>query len=126
MTIWKNQLDLEAINQFNGNSMAKHLGITFTEIGEDYLVATMPIDEKTKQPFGLLHGGASAAMAETMGSVASFFCIEDINKQAAVGVEINANHLRSATSGLLKGVVKPYKVGRNMHVWNIEMFDKKD
>lgn len=104
--------------------MVSHLGIEFTRIGDDYLEARMPVDHRTVQPMGLLHGGASCVLAETMGSVASFLCIEDPAKETAVGVEINANHLRPATKGHVTGKVSPLRVGRKLHVWNIEIKDE--
>ena len=97
----------------------ENLGIEFVEIGDDYLVAKMPVDKRTIQPMGLLHGGASVVLAETLGSLASVLLIDDISKQAAVGLEINANHLRPATSGYVYGTVKPIKIGRRTHVWQI-------
>lgn len=105
--------------------MVEHLGITFTEIGPDYLKATMPVDHRTKQPMGLLHGGASVALAETMGSVGATLCI-DLNKQYAVGLEINANHIKSAKSGLVTGTAKPIHLGRGTQVWSIEIKNDKD
>lgn len=117
--IWKTSPKLEVINRMGQNTLVSHLGITFVEVGHDYLKATMPVDSRTVQPMGLLHGGASVALAETMGSVASFLCLGDLSQQAAVGLEINANHLRPATSGLVTGTCSPIKLGRSMHVWRI-------
>ena len=105
--------------------MVSHLGIEFTRIGDDYLEARMPVDHRTVQPMGLLHGGASCVLAETMGSVASFLCIEDPAKETAVGVEINANHLRPAIKGFVTGKVSPLRIGRKLHVWNIEIKDEE-
>ena len=101
--------------------MVDHIGLEFTEIGDDFLKAKMPVDHRTRQPYGLLHGGASCVMAETMGSVAATMCIEDLAKYIAVGLEINANHLNSATSGYVIGTVKPFKIGRRTSVWSIEI-----
>ncbi len=123
--IWFEKYDLEMLNGLRNANMAGHLGIEFTEIGDDYLKARMPVDEKTKQAFGILHGGASCVLAETIGSVASWMCI-DPSKKMAVGLEINANHLRSATDGFVTGICKPVKVGRSIHVWNIEIFKDDD
>ncbi len=117
--IWKQDFELEALNGTNGYTLVGHLGIEITEIGDDYLKATMPVDERTFQPMRLLHGGASVALAETLGSVASLMCLEDLSTQQPVGVEINANHMRSATSGKVTGTCTPLKVGRKMHVWRI-------
>jgi len=124
--IWASNPDLSMINATGRNCMVGHLGIEFTEIGDDYLIAKMPVDHRTKQPMGLLHGGASAVLAETLGSVASILMIEDLTKQTAVGVEINANHLNSAKSGFVYGKVSPIKVGRNIHVWQIDIKDEND
>lgn len=124
--IWKQSFTLEGLNQISQNTLAENLGIEFTEIGQDFLVARMPVDNRTVQPMRLLHGGASVAMAETMGSVASVLCLDDTDKLMPVGVEINANHLRPATKGFVYGTVKPVRIGRNMHVWNIEIKNEED
>lgn len=102
--------------------MVEHVGIEFTEAGDDYLVATMPVDERTRQPFGLLHGGASVVLAETLASYASA-CVIDLGTQAAVGLEINANHVRGVTHGRVTGTVKPLHLGRQTHVWEIRIVD---
>ena len=113
------------MNEFSKNTLGENLGMLFTEVGDDYIKATMPVDQRTKQPFGLLHGGASVALAETLGSVASQYCIEKPGAYYGVGLEINANHLRSASSGLVTGIVKPIRIGNSVHVWNIEISDEK-
>ena len=123
--LWKIKPTLDALNQMNENTAIGHLGIEFTEVGEDYLAATMPVDERTRQPMGLLHGGASALLAETLGSIASALCI-DFPRQQAVGLEINANHLRSVRSGHVTGVVKAIRVGRRNHVWEIRISDEQN
>lgn len=105
--------------------MVEHLGIKFTEIGEDYLVATMPVDHRTKQPMGLLHGGASVALAETMGSLGSTVTI-DLTKQYPVGLEINTNHIKSAKSGFVTGIAKPVHLGRSTQVWGIDIKNDED
>ncbi len=117
--IWKTIPTIEGLNALNQNCLVTHLGIKFTEVGSDFLIAEMPVDERTKQPMGLLHGGASVALAETLGSVASVFVVEDPMAQKVVGVEINANHLRSVTDGIVYGKVTPIKIGRSLHIWNI-------
>ncbi len=123
--IWKNEPDLNRLNAMNAKTLGENLGIEFTEIGDDFIVAKMPVDDRTVQPFRLLHGGASVALAETLGSVASSFCIEDLSKKMPVGVEINANHLRPAKNGFVYGKVMPVRVGRTMHVWSIEIKDER-
>ncbi len=124
--IWKIAPTIEGMNSMGTNTLVSHLDIQFIEAGDDYLKATMPVDHRTVQPFRLLHGGASVVLAETMGSVASTLCI-DINHKMAVGLEINANHLRSALEGsIVTATVKPIKIGRTIHVWNIEIVDEKE
>ena len=117
--------DLVQLNAMNANTLGETLGIVFTEIGKDFIVAKMPVDSRTVQPYRKLHGGASVALAETLGSVASHFCIEDLSKKMVVGVDINANHLRPVTRGFVFGKVTPIRVGRSMHVWNIEITDEQ-
>jgi len=124
MSIWKQQTALEFLNSLGENTLTGHIGIEFTEIGEDYLMAKMPVDSRTHQPFGILHGGASAVLAETLGSVASTLCLPDVQKQTAVGLEINVNHLRSVRSGFVFGKATPVRIGRSVHVWNIEITDE--
>lgn len=122
MSIWKQPFDLATLNLTGKNTMVENAGIEFIEFGDDYLKAKMPVDHRTVQPMRILHGGASVVLAETMGSVASILCLDDMNKQAIVGVEINANHLRSAYEGQeVIGTVSPIKVGRTLHVWLIEI-----
>ena len=124
--IFPDYIELDAVNSMSKGCMVEHLGIEFTEIGADYLVATMPVDHRTKQPMGLLHGGASVALAETMGSVGATLTI-DLNKQYPVGLEINTNHIKSATEGLVTGTAKSIHLGRGTQVWSIEIHneDKK-
>lgn len=102
-------------------TIAGHIGIVFTEVGEDYLVAKMPVDSRTMQPMRLLHGGASVVLAETLGSVASYLCLQDPEKQRAVGLEINANHVRAAHNGDVFGKVTPLHLGRTTHIWEIRI-----
>jgi 1,4-dihydroxy-2-naphthoyl-CoA hydrolase len=124
--IWKTQPTIEGINTIGNSSMSGHLDIEFTEVGDDYLVAKMPVDHRTVQPFRILHGGASVVLAETLGSVASVLCITDMSKYQAVGIEINANHLSSAREGtIVYGTVRPIRIGRTMHVWNIDIKDER-
>ena len=127
MSIWlNNNITLEAINALGPHTMTAHLSIYFTEIGPDYLKATMPVDERTIQPMGLLHGGASLALAESMGSVAGTLCV-NWHKQGVVGLEVNANHLRPVVNGqTVGGIVQPFHVGRKTHVWDIKITDDQD
>ncbi len=123
MAIWKKEFTLEAINSFGTNCMPGYLDIEFTEYGDDYIMATMPVKPQNKQPMGLLHGGASVVLAETIGSVAGLLCVESTNK-TTVGVEINANHLKAVRSGIVTATARPVRIGRNIQVWNIEIRDE--
>jgi 1,4-dihydroxy-2-naphthoyl-CoA hydrolase len=126
MRIWKQDFSLEGLNEVSQNTLNSHLGIVFTEAGEDYLKARMPVWERTVQPMRILHGGASAALAETIGSVASLLCLERMGEQQAVGLEINANHLRPVhEGGWVEALCKPIHLGKTTHVWSIEIFDPK-
>ncbi|MEQ9231944.1 MAG: hotdog fold thioesterase, partial [Cyclobacteriaceae bacterium] len=111
---------IEQLNAIGEGCMIGHLGIELIEIGADFLIAKMPVDHRTKQPMGLLHGGANVALAESMGSYASTMII-DMTKYGVVGLEISANHIRSAREGFVYGKVTPIHVGRKTHVWNIEI-----
>lgn len=124
--IWKHKLTPKDINNWGTNTLTSHLGIEVIEVGHDFIKAKMPVDNKTKQPMGLLHGGASAALSETMGSIASTLCIEDITKQHPVGIDINATHIKSVTGGYVFAVTKPIKMGRKLHVWQTNIFDKNE
>ncbi|MFT4968377.1 MAG: 1,4-dihydroxy-2-naphthoyl-CoA hydrolase [Chitinophagales bacterium] len=117
--IWKKEFTIEGLNK-SENNMVKHLGIEFSAFGEDYLEATMPVDKRTLQPFGVLHGGASVVLAETIGSMAGYLCLADLQK-TTVGQEINANHLRAARSGVVTGRATPIHIGRQSQVWSIEI-----
>lgn len=105
--------------------MVEHLGIRFTEMGNDYLAATMPVNEKTKQPLGLLHGGANVVLAETLGSVAATLTV-DRNTQYCVGLEINANHLKAVKEGKVTGIVKPIHLGKKTQVWEIKIYTQEE
>ncbi len=124
MSIWNGTISLEMVNGLNKGTLGEHFGINFTEVGPDFMKATMPVDARTKQPFGLLHGGASAALAETIGSVASW-CAVNRDLFIGVGVEINANHLKSVTEGQVTAVCSPIKIGGKVHVWDIRIYDEK-
>lgn len=117
---------LEELNNLCKNTIAAHIGIEFTGIGDQYISAKMPVDTRTQQPFGLLHGGASVVLAETLGSIASFLSLKDQTKQRTVGLEINANHLRSVKDGYVYGKATPLHVGRSTQVWEIKITDEQD
>jgi 1,4-dihydroxy-2-naphthoyl-CoA hydrolase len=125
MHIWKQTADLDRINGWNANSLVDHIGIRITEIGDDFLRGTMPVDARTKQPFGLLHGGASVALAESLGSLAGTMCL-DATKEMAVGLDINANHVRAVTDGVVTGTARPLHVGRSTQVWAIRIEDEQE
>lgn len=124
--IWfKKDLSLIDFKELGEATMGEYIGISFTEVGADFIKATMPVDHRTTQPYGLLHGGASCVLAETIGSVASAKII-DPEKFICVGIEINANHIRSAREGLVTGIVKPLHLGNRTHVWDIKIYDERD
>lgn len=123
--IWKTIPTIEQLNNTSKNTAVSNLGIVVTEVGDDYIKATMPVDHRTKQPMGLLHGGASVLLAESLGSLASVFCRNSDDEQP-VGIEINANHLKSATDGIVTGIVKPVHIGRTLHVWEIRIENQKN
>jgi 1,4-dihydroxy-2-naphthoyl-CoA hydrolase len=126
MSIWfKKDWDIEKLNRFASNTMNELIGIQFTEVGENYLKASMPVDNRTRQAYGLLHGGASATLAETVGSVASIMVV-DPDLYYCVGVEINANHLRSVKEGQVTATVLPLHIGLSSHVWEIKIVDKNE
>jgi 1,4-dihydroxy-2-naphthoyl-CoA hydrolase len=120
MSIWVRTATPELLTELGNSSMPGYLGIRITEIGNDYVRGTMPVNAHTHQPFGLLHGGASVALAETLGSLGSMLCI-DAPRFMAVGQEINANHVRGVATGTVTGTARPYHLGRSSHVWNIEI-----
>lgn len=124
MCIWfKKDLSLADFEGLGKNTMGEHIGIAFSEVGPNYLKATMPVDHRTKQPYGLLHGGASLALAETLGSVGAAMVV-DQSKFICVGQEINANHIRSAKEGFVTGITKPIHIGANSQVWEITIYDE--
>ena len=122
--IWKRQATLEALNAMGQGNMVGLLDIRFERLDDDALEATMPVDGRTHQPFGLLHGGASVVLAETLGSVAGYLCTE--GEQKIVGLEVNANHIRSVRSGRVRGVCRALHVGGRHQVWQIEIFDEQN
>ena len=119
--MFKKHIDINNKAAFGTTSMAEHLGIEILEVGADFLTARMPVDHRTQQPFGILHGGASVALAETLGSVASVLTLDDPTTQRAVGLEINANHIRSVSSGWVYAKATPLHLGRTTHVWDIKI-----
>ena len=123
--IWfDKELSIEKMKPLGPGTMGGHLGIQWTEVGENYLKAKMPVDHRTVQRYGLLHGGASCALAETISSVASAM-VTDHSKFYCVGLEINANHVRSAKEGFVTGVAIPLHLGSTTHVWDIKIYDEK-
>jgi len=124
MSIWHTTATPEELNERGSRTLPGFLGIRVTEIGPDFLRATMPVNERTHQPFGVLHGGASVALAETVGSLAAMLCIDP--KSMALGQDINANHLRSISSGLVTATARPFHLGRTSHVWHIEIRDEQE
>jgi len=125
MTIFAKGISVDHLNALSKNTMAEQIGIEFTSIGEDYIEAKMPVDRRTHQPFGLLHGGASVALAETMGSVAAHCCVDN-EKQFCVGLDINANHIKGVRSGFVKGVTRPVHIGKKTQVWEIRITTEDD
>lgn len=122
--IWRlDSIELAVIQSFGNGNMGEHLGIVFTDITNHSLSASMPVDHRTKQPFGLLHGGASVVLAETLGSVASALVVDPL-QYSCVGLEINANHLRSVRNGLVTGTCTPIHLGKSTHVWDIKIVDE--
>lgn len=122
--IWKKKIDLAELNTWHQNTMQQYLDIHFVEAGDDYLKATMPVNERTKQPLGILHGGASVVLAESLGSVASVLCI-DMETKNVVGLEINANHIRSVKEGVVTGTARPIHLGRSTQVWEIKIHNEQ-
>ncbi len=120
MSLWKQPADLARINAWSANTMMETLGIRITAIGDDWLQGTMPVDHRTHQPYGLLHGGASVVLAETLGSTAAMLTL-DPEKELAVGLDINANHVRGVRSGTVTGTARALHVGRTTQVWEIRI-----
>lgn len=118
--IWIQKADLNAINQANKGTLADHLGIVFTEIGDDYLIAIMPVSSKLLQPMGIMHGGASCVLAETTASIAANLCI-DLDTKACVGLEINVNHIRPVRFGTLTAITSPLHIGKTTQIWEIKI-----
>jgi len=125
MSIWRTQTSVEQLHQFSRETLADTIGIRVTEIGPDFLRATMPVNPRVHQPMGVLHGGASVALAETVGSVAAMLCV-DRDKYVCLGQEINANHLRPISAGIVTATARPFHIGKRSHVWSIEIRDEQD
>lgn len=123
--IWKTKPTAEAINHLgDSKTINQHLGIEITEIGDDYISARMPVDDRTRQPYGILHGGASCVLAESLGSIGGAFCV-NMPEQIVVGLEINANHLRPAHSGFVTGTARPIHLGKTTQVWEIRIVNER-
>ena len=120
MMIWRSLLTLEELNAGRSGTILEHIGVEFTQIGDDFVRGIMPVDGRTRQPYGLLHGGASVALAESLGSTGATMCI-DTQQYQCVGQEINANHVRPARSGFVTGTARPVHLGGRAHVWSIEI-----
>ncbi len=123
--IWNVTPSLEQLENMQRNSIVEWLDIKVTELGDDFVRGTMPVDHRTHQPMGLLHGGASVVLAESLGSLAANLCVEQ-GKEYCVGLDINANHLRSACNGLVTGTARPVHIGRSTQVWEIDIRDDND
>jgi len=125
MSIWFRKPTSELLNRQAEKTLLEQLEMTFTEVGDDYLVATMPVDHRTVQPAGLLHGGASAALAESLGSFGAYLTV-DHEKFDCVGIEINANHVRGKSEGVVTGTARPLHLGRTIQVWDIRITDEQE
>ena len=123
--MFPDNITIDEINRMSANTLVTHLEIEFTEIGKDYIIAKMPVSDKTRQPFGLLHGGASVSLAETLGSVAASLIVVPQGK-IPVGLEINANHIKSKKDGYVYGKVTPVHIGRTTHLWEIKITDEEE
>ncbi len=124
MSIFNPGVTAESLNKLSANTMVSHLGIEFTQVGDDFIEAKMPVDARTQQPLGLLHGGASVTLAETLGSVAATCCV-DHAYQYCVGLDINANHIKSAKNGYVFGTTRPMHIGKRTHVWEIRIVNEQ-
>lgn len=120
MQLFRPDITPEKLNNLSANTMVEHLGIVFTEVGEDYIKGRMPVDHRTHQPYGILHGGASVALAETLGSVAAHCTVMHQNR-FCVGLEINANHIRPVKEGFVTGTARPIHIGKRTQIWEIRL-----
>ncbi|OGT41016.1 MAG: esterase [Gammaproteobacteria bacterium RIFCSPHIGHO2_12_FULL_37_34] len=123
--IWQVEINLKLISERAKNTMSDYLGIEFMDVGDDYMIARMPIDHRTKQPMGIMHGGASCVLAETVGSTAAQYCVNR-EKYYCVGLDINTNHIRSMRSGYVTAIAKPFHLGKSTQVWSIEIKNEED
>jgi len=124
MSIWQVPMSLSALETRGQNTLIQHVGIQFTEIGDDFLTARMPVDQRTRQPLGIMHGGASCVLAESVGSTAANCCV-DPAQFYCVGLEINTNHIRAIREGFVFGTAKPFHLGKSTQVWSIEIINEK-
>jgi len=124
MSVFNPGITIETLNKLSANTMVSHLGIEFTRIGDDFIEAKMPVDKRTHQPLGLLHGGASVTLAETLGSLAATCCVDN-ETQYCVGLDINANHIKSVKSGYVLGITTPIHIGKRTHVWEIKIINEQ-
>ncbi|MDB5226950.1 MAG: thioesterase family protein [Bacteroidota bacterium] len=125
MVIWKTEIDIAVLQQQRKGTLVEHLGIEYVEIGDDFIKAKMPVDNRTRQPMGLLHGGANVALAESLGSMGANMCLDN-SKEYALGLDINSNHIRGVREGFVFGVAKPIHIGVKTHVWEIKVYDEKE
>jgi len=125
MPIWFAEPSLSALNALAQGTLIEHLAIEITAIGDDFITAKMPVDQRTVQPYGLLHGGASVVLSETLGSIAAMLCVNSAEK-VCVGLEVNANHVRAARSGYVIGTVRPVHVGNSTQIWQTHIVDEKE
>jgi uncharacterized protein (TIGR00369 family) len=124
MRIWKQDISLPALTAASANTAVSHLGIEFVEVGDDFLVAQVPVNRQTCQPYGLLHGGVSVVLAETLGSIGAAFCVPEGTR--VVGLDVNANHLRGVSQGWVTATARPVHIGRSTQVWHIDLRDDQD
>jgi uncharacterized protein (TIGR00369 family) len=125
MTIWKTPLTIEELQKRCANTFITHLKIVFTEVGDDFLKAEMPMGQHLMQPMGIMHGGVSCSLAETVGSAAANYCV-DATTQYCVGLDINTNHIRQVSSGVITATARPYHIGKKTQVWSIEIHDEQN
>lgn len=125
MSIWKNKPTIEILQQMSKGNMLTHIGIEFIEVGDDFIKAKMPVDYRTHQPLGLLHGGASVVLAESLGSSAGSFCVNTPDEYV-VGIEINANHIKSVRSGFVIGIAQPIHIGKHTHIWSVKIKNEQE